>query len=82
MQPSRYSSKIFQRAEGDGLELNNNDPEVTVSVSPADMSIFTLKEVQLQRDPGYRSSSHAESGESEKADTSISIWPFVIFFSI
>lgn len=27
------------------------------------ISIFTLKEVQLQRDPGYRNSSYPESGE-------------------
>ncbi|PWA24833.1 hypothetical protein CCH79_00010216, partial [Gambusia affinis] len=32
-----------------------------VHTLPENMSIFTLKEVQLQRDPGYRSSSHAES---------------------
>lgn len=28
----------------------------------ADISIFTLKEVQLQRDPGYRNSSYPETG--------------------
>lgn len=30
----------------------------------AGISIFTLKEVQLQRDPGYRNSSYPESGET------------------
>uniref|UniRef100_A0A3Q2P2J7 cyclin-dependent kinase n=1 Tax=Fundulus heteroclitus TaxID=8078 RepID=A0A3Q2P2J7_FUNHE len=35
-----------------------------VHTLPENMSIFTLKEVQLQRDPGYRSSSHVESGET------------------
>uniref|UniRef100_A0A6Q2XVM5 cyclin-dependent kinase n=1 Tax=Esox lucius TaxID=8010 RepID=A0A6Q2XVM5_ESOLU len=29
---------------------------------PESISIFTLKDVQLQRDPGYRNSSHLESG--------------------
>lgn len=29
----------------------------------AGVSIFTLKEVQLQRDPGYRNASYPESGE-------------------
>lgn len=29
----------------------------------ADMSIFTLKELQMQKDPGYRNSSYPESGE-------------------
>ncbi|KAG7281038.1 hypothetical protein CRUP_016670 [Coryphaenoides rupestris] len=29
------------------------------------ISIFTLKEVQLQRDPGYRSSSYPESEEKD-----------------
>lgn len=29
----------------------------------ADVSVFTLKEVQLQRDPGYRNASYPESGE-------------------
>ncbi|XP_008410077.1 cyclin-dependent kinase 17 isoform X2 [Poecilia reticulata] len=36
-----------------------------VHTLPENMSIFTLKEVQLQRDPGYRSSSHAESGNGK-----------------
>uniref|UniRef100_A0A8C5CPX7 Cyclin dependent kinase 17 n=1 Tax=Gadus morhua TaxID=8049 RepID=A0A8C5CPX7_GADMO len=34
---------------------------------PETISIFTLKEVQLQRDPGYRSSSYPESGELSEA---------------
>lgn len=34
------------------------------TVSITGVSIFTLKEVQLQRDPGYRNSSYPESGES------------------
>uniref|UniRef100_A0A672J742 cyclin-dependent kinase n=1 Tax=Salarias fasciatus TaxID=181472 RepID=A0A672J742_SALFA len=32
---------------------------------PESVSIFTLKEVQLQRDPGYRNSSYPESGEAD-----------------
>ncbi|XP_010864747.1 cyclin-dependent kinase 17 isoform X2 [Esox lucius] len=32
---------------------------------PESISIFTLKDVQLQRDPGYRNSSHLESGNSK-----------------
>uniref|UniRef100_A0A671UEL1 Cyclin dependent kinase 17 n=1 Tax=Sparus aurata TaxID=8175 RepID=A0A671UEL1_SPAAU len=34
-----------------------------VHALPENISIFTLKEVQLQRDPGYRNSSYPESGE-------------------
>uniref|UniRef100_A0A7N8WVA8 cyclin-dependent kinase n=1 Tax=Mastacembelus armatus TaxID=205130 RepID=A0A7N8WVA8_9TELE len=34
-----------------------------VHTLPENISIFTLKEVQLQRDPGYRNSSYPESGE-------------------
>uniref|UniRef100_A0A3B4EXL7 mitogen-activated protein kinase n=1 Tax=Pundamilia nyererei TaxID=303518 RepID=A0A3B4EXL7_9CICH len=34
-----------------------------VHTLPETVSIFTLKEVQLQRDPGYRNSSYPESGE-------------------
>uniref|UniRef100_A0AAX7VRZ2 cyclin-dependent kinase n=1 Tax=Astatotilapia calliptera TaxID=8154 RepID=A0AAX7VRZ2_ASTCA len=33
-----------------------------VHTLPESVSIFTLKEVQLQRDPGYRNSSYPESG--------------------
>uniref|UniRef100_A0A673B4C4 cyclin-dependent kinase n=1 Tax=Sphaeramia orbicularis TaxID=375764 RepID=A0A673B4C4_9TELE len=36
-----------------------------VHVLPENVSIFTLKEVQLQRDPGYRSSSYPESGNGK-----------------
>lgn len=36
---------------------------LTDSLCLADISIFTLKEVQMQRDPGYRNSSYPESGE-------------------
>lgn len=32
---------------------------------PESISIFTLKEVQLQRDPGYRNSSYPESGNGK-----------------
>ncbi|KAJ8002638.1 hypothetical protein DPEC_G00160970 [Dallia pectoralis] len=32
---------------------------------PENISLFTLKEVQLQRDPGYRSSNYPESGNSK-----------------
>uniref|UniRef100_A0A671Y494 cyclin-dependent kinase n=1 Tax=Sparus aurata TaxID=8175 RepID=A0A671Y494_SPAAU len=35
----------------------------SVHTLPEIISIFTLKEVQLQRDPGYRNSSYPESGE-------------------
>uniref|UniRef100_A0A8C5HGR2 cyclin-dependent kinase n=1 Tax=Gouania willdenowi TaxID=441366 RepID=A0A8C5HGR2_GOUWI len=34
-----------------------------VHTLPENVSMFTLKEVQLQRDPGYRNSSYPESGE-------------------
>uniref|UniRef100_A0AAQ5YLJ8 Protein kinase domain-containing protein n=1 Tax=Amphiprion ocellaris TaxID=80972 RepID=A0AAQ5YLJ8_AMPOC len=34
-----------------------------VHTLPENISIFTLKDVQLQRDPGYRNSSYPESGE-------------------
>uniref|UniRef100_A0AAX7UEI1 Protein kinase domain-containing protein n=1 Tax=Astatotilapia calliptera TaxID=8154 RepID=A0AAX7UEI1_ASTCA len=36
-----------------------------VHTLPESVSIFTLKEVQLQRDPGYRNSSYPESGNSK-----------------
>lgn len=42
----------------------------------ADMSIFTLKEVQMQKDPGYRNSSYPESGEEERDWDSISPQPY------
>lgn len=38
-------------------------PLTPVFSAIAAVSIFTLKEVQLQRDPGYRSSSYPESSE-------------------
>uniref|UniRef100_A0AAX7TLP8 mitogen-activated protein kinase n=1 Tax=Astatotilapia calliptera TaxID=8154 RepID=A0AAX7TLP8_ASTCA len=36
-----------------------------VHTLPETVSIFTLKEVQLQRDPGYRNSSYPESGNGK-----------------
>uniref|UniRef100_A0A3B1KAG1 cyclin-dependent kinase n=3 Tax=Astyanax mexicanus TaxID=7994 RepID=A0A3B1KAG1_ASTMX len=36
-----------------------------VHTLPESISIFTLKEVQLQRDPGYRNSSYPETGNSK-----------------
>uniref|UniRef100_A0A672SD11 cyclin-dependent kinase n=1 Tax=Sinocyclocheilus grahami TaxID=75366 RepID=A0A672SD11_SINGR len=36
-----------------------------VHTLPENISIFTLKEVQLQRDPGYRNSSYPETGNSK-----------------
>lgn len=36
-----------------------------VRTLPESVSIFTLKEVQLQRDPGYRNSSYPESGNGK-----------------
>uniref|UniRef100_A0A8C4IHA7 cyclin-dependent kinase n=1 Tax=Dicentrarchus labrax TaxID=13489 RepID=A0A8C4IHA7_DICLA len=36
-----------------------------VHTLPESISIFTLKEVQLQRDPGYRNSSYPESGNGK-----------------
>lgn len=36
-----------------------------VHTLPENVSIFTLKEVQLQRDPGYRNSSYPESGNGK-----------------
>uniref|UniRef100_A0A7N8XZT1 cyclin-dependent kinase n=1 Tax=Mastacembelus armatus TaxID=205130 RepID=A0A7N8XZT1_9TELE len=36
-----------------------------VHTLPESVSIFTLKEVQLQRDPGYRNSSYPESGNNK-----------------
>uniref|UniRef100_A0A8C9WA15 cyclin-dependent kinase n=1 Tax=Scleropages formosus TaxID=113540 RepID=A0A8C9WA15_SCLFO len=36
-----------------------------VHTLPESISIFTLKEIQLQKDPGYRSSSYPESGNSK-----------------
>ncbi|KAL4659335.1 cyclin-dependent kinase 17 [Arapaima gigas] len=38
---------------------------VRVHTLPESLSIFTLKEIQLQKDPGYRSSSYPESGNSK-----------------
>uniref|UniRef100_A0A3P8XRH8 cyclin-dependent kinase n=1 Tax=Esox lucius TaxID=8010 RepID=A0A3P8XRH8_ESOLU len=39
---------------------------------PENISLFTLKEVQLQRDPGYRSSNFPESGEWSPPRVSVS----------
>uniref|UniRef100_A0A674P7F4 cyclin-dependent kinase n=1 Tax=Takifugu rubripes TaxID=31033 RepID=A0A674P7F4_TAKRU len=36
-----------------------------VHALPENISIFTLKEVQLQRDPGYRNASYSESGSGK-----------------
>uniref|UniRef100_A0AAY4EWZ0 cyclin-dependent kinase n=1 Tax=Denticeps clupeoides TaxID=299321 RepID=A0AAY4EWZ0_9TELE len=38
---------------------------VRVHALPENISIFTLKDVQLQRDPGYRNSSYPETGNSK-----------------
>uniref|UniRef100_A0A672HPV8 cyclin-dependent kinase n=1 Tax=Salarias fasciatus TaxID=181472 RepID=A0A672HPV8_SALFA len=43
-----------------------------VHTLPENISIFTLKEVQLQRDPGYRNSSYPESGEEQSRVASLS----------
>uniref|UniRef100_A0A667WXN8 Cyclin dependent kinase 17 n=1 Tax=Myripristis murdjan TaxID=586833 RepID=A0A667WXN8_9TELE len=42
---------------------------IRVHTLPENISIFTLKEVQLQRDPGYRNNSYPESGGSPHLHT-------------
>uniref|UniRef100_A0A8C1B7C0 cyclin-dependent kinase n=1 Tax=Cyprinus carpio carpio TaxID=630221 RepID=A0A8C1B7C0_CYPCA len=45
--------------------ISNNRSYILILMmccASADISIFTLKEVQLQRDPGYRNSSYPETG--------------------
>uniref|UniRef100_A0A8C6VX41 cyclin-dependent kinase n=1 Tax=Nothobranchius furzeri TaxID=105023 RepID=A0A8C6VX41_NOTFU len=39
-----------------------------VHMLPENMSIFTLRGLQLQKDPGYRNSSYPESGEQQRGD--------------
>uniref|UniRef100_A0A8C7WI34 cyclin-dependent kinase n=1 Tax=Oncorhynchus mykiss TaxID=8022 RepID=A0A8C7WI34_ONCMY len=46
---------------------------------PESISLFTLKEVQLQRDPGYRNSNYPESGEWSPPGININTYYVSIF---
>ncbi|KAA8579976.1 hypothetical protein FQN60_005511, partial [Etheostoma spectabile] len=58
----RYESKKRNSAEEAMKHSYFRQLGIRVQTLPESASIFTLKEVQLQRDPGYRNSSYPESG--------------------
>lgn len=61
----RYESKKRISAEEAMKQSYFRQLGMRVHTLPESVSIFTLKEVQLQRDPGYRNSSYPESGNGK-----------------
>ncbi|KAK1906329.1 Cyclin-dependent kinase 17 [Dissostichus eleginoides] len=61
----RFESKKRISAEEAMKHSNFRQLGMRVQTLPENVSIFTLKEMELQRDPGYRSSSYPESGNSK-----------------
>uniref|UniRef100_A0AAQ4P0T2 cyclin-dependent kinase n=1 Tax=Gasterosteus aculeatus aculeatus TaxID=481459 RepID=A0AAQ4P0T2_GASAC len=61
----RYESKKRISAEEAMKHSHFRQLGTRVHTLPESVSIFTLKEVQLQRDPGYRNSSYPESGNGK-----------------
>ncbi|XP_037616271.1 cyclin-dependent kinase 17 [Sebastes umbrosus] len=61
----RYESKKRISAEEAMKHSHFRQLGMRVHALPEIVSIFTLKEVQLQRDPGYRNSSYPESGNGK-----------------
>uniref|UniRef100_A0A7N8X3S9 cyclin-dependent kinase n=1 Tax=Mastacembelus armatus TaxID=205130 RepID=A0A7N8X3S9_9TELE len=59
-----YSYESKKRVSADEAMKHSHFRQLGMRVHtlPESVSIFTLKEVQLQRDPGYRNSSYPESG--------------------
>lgn len=68
-----YSEDRFQPHNKDAVLLARDavPAALTDSLCLAGISIFTLKEVQLQRDPGYRNSSYPESGEEKEPSEAV-----------
>ncbi|XP_075932131.1 cyclin-dependent kinase 17 isoform X2 [Anarhichas minor] len=61
----RYESKKRISAEEAMKHSHFRQLGMKIHTLPESVSIFTLKEVQLQRDPGYRNSSYTESGNGK-----------------
>uniref|UniRef100_A0A9J8DLE3 Cyclin dependent kinase 17 n=1 Tax=Cyprinus carpio carpio TaxID=630221 RepID=A0A9J8DLE3_CYPCA len=61
----RYESKKRISADESMKHSYFKSLGMRVHTLPENISIFTLKEVQLQRDPGYRNSSYPETGNSK-----------------
>ncbi|XP_074482448.1 cyclin-dependent kinase 17 [Sebastes fasciatus] len=61
----RFESKKRISAEEAMKHSHFRQLGMRVHALPEIVSIFTLKEVQLQRDPGYRNSSYPESGNGK-----------------
>ncbi|XP_016390904.1 cyclin-dependent kinase 17 isoform X2 [Sinocyclocheilus rhinocerous] len=61
----RYESKKRISADESMKHSYFKSLGMRVHALPENISIFTLKEVQLQRDPGYRNSSYPETGNSK-----------------
>uniref|UniRef100_A0AAY4EXT4 cyclin-dependent kinase n=1 Tax=Denticeps clupeoides TaxID=299321 RepID=A0AAY4EXT4_9TELE len=61
----RYESKKRISADESMKHSYFKSLGVRVHALPENISIFTLKDVQLQRDPGYRNSSYPETGNSK-----------------
>ncbi|KAF0029424.1 hypothetical protein F2P81_018529 [Scophthalmus maximus] len=61
----RYESKKRISAEEAMKHSHFRQLGMKVHTLPESVSIFTLKEVQLQKDPGYRNSSYPESGNGK-----------------
>ncbi|XP_056281465.1 cyclin-dependent kinase 17 [Pseudoliparis swirei] len=61
----RYESK--KRISGEEAMKHSHFRQLGMKIHalPENVSIFTLKEVQLQRDPGYRNPSYTESGNGK-----------------
>nr|XP_023657693.1 cyclin-dependent kinase 17 [Paramormyrops kingsleyae] len=61
----KYESKKRISADESMKQPYFHSLGMRVHALPEGASIFTLKEIQLQKDPGYRSSSYPESGNSK-----------------
>ncbi|KAG7234832.1 hypothetical protein INR49_003913 [Caranx melampygus] len=61
----RYESKRRISAEEAMKNSYFRQLGLRVHTLPESISLFTLKEVQLQKDPGYRNSSYPDSGNSK-----------------
>ncbi|XP_046878639.1 LOW QUALITY PROTEIN: cyclin-dependent kinase 17 [Hypomesus transpacificus] len=61
----RFESKKRISAEESMKHAYFKSLGTRIHTLPESISIFTLKDVQLQRDPGYRNSSYSDSGNSK-----------------
>ncbi|CAB1313380.1 unnamed protein product, partial [Coregonus sp. 'balchen'] len=62
---TQYESKKRMSADESMREPYFSSLGTRAHTLPESISIFTLKEVQLQRDPGYRNSNYPESGNGK-----------------